>query len=547
MIPGTTGDGAHRRIERDPGTNHVSGQVGGSVIQAEVVYGVPPATAVPAATPCQVPLVAHPFVARPEDTDRLDLITAPGPTPVIAVLTGLPGVGKTACALDWARRNADRFAGGLLYADLAAHRHTGGVAVTEVLASFLSALGAPDVPPDLPGRVALFRHLTSRASTLVLLDGVDAPAQVRAVVPASPGSVVLVTSRFRLGGLAVDGARTVALGPLPPALGAALLGSAVPDGRVEADPDSARDLVRLCAGLPIALRAVAARLAERPHWPVSHLVRDLADERTRLDGFAVDGEDPVRQLFDATYEALPAPARLAYRVLGLHPGPEFGRDLAAAATADAGVEDSLRALCRANLLEEFAPDRYRFHDLVHLHARGRAEREDTAAARAEVERRTVRWYRLGASAADHAVLGPARWRVARHDPDRLPDRPSALAWFEAERDNLRSAVRQAHASALHDEVWRTCEALWASHLHHEHHDEWVELHELGVDSARRADNPQAEVQLRHQLARLHVEAGDLVRARVELDRAAAAMSGYERAHALLTETAELLRAEGRPG
>ncbi|QFZ23062.1 NB-ARC domain-containing protein [Saccharothrix syringae] len=461
MTSGTTGGGTGREIGWESRSNDVSGQVVGGVVQARDVYGVYLGEAAPpAATPWQLPLLTHAFVDRTEESDQLDLITAPGPVPVIAVLTGMAGVGKTAFALDWCRRNAGRFPGGLLHADLDDYRSEGGVVVADVLASFLRALGARDVPPDLPGRAALFRGLTSRASTLVLLDGVDAPAQVRVLVPASPGSVVLVASRFRLGGLVADGARGVELRPLPPGPGAELFVSAVPDGRVESDPAAVRDLVRLCGGLPMALRVAAARLSTHPRWAVADLVGHLADERTRVDRLSVE-DRRVGHVFDAAYASLPEPGRLAYRALGLHPGPEFGYGVVVAATADERPEDSVEQLCQANLLEECAFGRFRFNPLVRLHARGRAVREDTAFARAGVEHRIVRWYLLGAEAAD-------------------------AAWFAAERDNLRSAVRLAHVSGLHDEVWRLCEALEAFD-----HD-WGELRELGVDSARRTGDPLAE-------------------------------------------------------
>ncbi|MFT7841413.1 NB-ARC domain-containing protein [Saccharothrix sp. BKS2] len=532
--------------------NDVSGPVVGNVVQAGVINEVTIVSVpAPAGAPRQLPVLTHGLVDRSEDVARLDRAVARGceqGRPSIAVLTGMGGVGKTACALNWAHRNADRFDGGQLYADLNAYRGKGGVAISDVLAAFLRSLGVHSqyMPADFAERVALFRSMTARAKVLVLLDDADAPAQVRAAVPASAGSLVLATSRFRLGGLVLDGAEVVELRPLAPAQGAALVASMVGDDRVEQDPDGLRDLVRLCAGLPLALRVAGAELVRRRRWSLSRLVRHLADDRARLDRLSLEGDNLVERIFDATYENLPEAGRSLYRALGLHPGPEFGVDLAAAATTDAEVEDLLDVLRAVNLVEEWAPDRYRLHDLIHLHARGLAQREDASETRVATERRIVRWYLLGAAAADHAVLGAARWRIARHDLsawDTPFDAGSGMAWFDTERANLVAAVRLAHALGMYAEVWQFCEALWAFYHSRKYYADWIETHQLGAESALRLDDRLAESRMRNQLARAYVETQEFERAQAELDRATSVASDHERSRALLDESLGLLRRE----
>ncbi|MGM1061637.1 NB-ARC domain-containing protein [Saccharothrix sp. Mg75] len=552
MTPGPTIQDGAPAAEPGRAHNEVAGPVGGGVVQAGVIGQVtlvsaPPPTAVPR----QLPPPPHAHVDRDDCVRALDRLAARDRAgPAVAVLTGMRGVGKTACALHWGHRNAGLFEGGQLYADLAAYRGAGGVAVPDVVAAFLRALGvhAQYVPAAFPERVALFRSTTARLGVLVLLDDADSPAQVRALVPGSPGSVVLVTSRSRLSGLTVDGAETIEVRPLEPVAGASLLTRMVADGRAEHDQAAVRDVVRLCAGLPLALRVAGAELGRRKRWPIARYVRHIEDDRARLDRLSVEGDHLVEHIFDAAYEDLPDAARHLYRALGRHPGPDFGPGAAAAAagTTPESAEDVLGVLCGVNLLEEWAPDRYRFHELVRLHARARSDREEPPAARVAAERRVVGWYLLGAAAADRAVLGASRWRLAEHDLSRwAPHRDAAtgMAWFEAERANLLAAVRLAADLGAHVEVWQFCEALWALYHSRKHYEDWIEAHRLGVAAAVRLGDRDAESRMRNQLARAHVERHEFDEARAELDRAALVAPGRERGRALLAESYGLLHRE----
>lgn len=557
MNPETMLEDAFSAMGRQPVANRVSGAVMGNVIQAGVINEVTIVSpAPPAELPRQLPSRPHLFIDRPDRSERLDEIRARAldeGRPAIAVITGMGGVGKTTCAVAWCRRNAEHFPGGQLYADLSAYRGRDGVAITDVAAAFLRALGVHSqyIPTELPERVALFRSVTARAGVLVLIDDADAPAQVRALVPGSPGSMVVVTSRLRLGGLVLDGAETVELSPMAAGEGVSLISNVVRDGRAEQDPAAVLELVRLCAGLPIALRVAAAELARRRTWPIARFVRHLSDDRERLRRLAVGGDNLVERVFDAAYENLSPSARRLFRVLGLHPGPDFGKGVAAAAAeiSREQAEDLVDTLDVANLVEEPAPERYRFHDLVRLHAYRRAEREETAKARAEIERRIVQWYLLGAAAADRAVLGESRWRIASHDV-KCWDEPftpaSGMAWFDTERANLVAAVRLAYALDLHDAVWQFCEALWAFYHSRKHYADWIETHRLGAESALRENHGQAEARVRNQLARAYIETHDFEQAKAELARVGSTALGDERSRAMFAESRGLLyREQGR--
>ncbi|SEF26577.1 Tetratricopeptide repeat-containing protein [Amycolatopsis pretoriensis] len=466
----------------------------------------------------------------------------------IVVFSGLAGVGKSAVALTWAHRYRDLYPDGQLYADLTAYRRPGGVEMTEVLAAFLRALGVRDefIPLSYPERSALFRSRTRGRKVLVLLDNSDAAAQVRPVIPGSPDSAVLVTSRRRLGGLVMDGADFVELPPLSVTDGTSLVRTILPGVPDAADEEAMAALTELCGGLPIALCIAGARLAERRSWTVARLVRYLSDDR--LGRLSVEGDGAVGRVFDAAYEDLPEPARRLYRRLGLLPGTEFelGAAAAVALLSLADADDLTGTLVTSSLLEELDPERYRFHELVRLHARKMAEKDDSAAERDRATRGFVDWYLLGAAAADHAIFGEGRWRLARLPVDRWYrpfDSASALRWLERERSNLLDVVRTAWQSEWYETVWQFCEALWALYHSHKNHADWLAAHQLGRAAAQRCGNRQAEVRMCNQSARAHIELGEFTAAAELLESATEIAAGDARSEAVLAESLGLLHRE----
>ncbi|WP_329055643.1 tetratricopeptide repeat protein [Amycolatopsis sp. NBC_01488] len=468
----------------------------------------------------------------------------------IVVFSGLAGVGKSAIALTWAHRHRDLFPDGQLYADLTAYRRPGGVEMTEVLGAFLRALGVREefIPLSYPERSALFRSRTRGRKVLVMLDNSDAAAQVRPVIPGSPDSALLVTSRRRLGGLVMDGADFVELPPLSIADGTSLVRTILP-GVPDADDEKAIGaLTELCGGLPIALCIAGARLAERRSWTVARLVRYLSDDR--LGRLTVEGDGAVGRVFDAAYEDLPEPARRLYRRLGLLPGAEFelGAAAAVASLTLPEADDLTGTLATSSLLEELEPERFRFHELVRLHARKMAEKDDSAAERDKATRAFADWYLLGAAAADHAVLGEGRWRIARLPVERWSrpfDSASALRWLERERTNLLVVVRTAWQAEWYETVWQLCEALWALYHSHKNHVDWLAAHQLGRAAAQRCGDRQAEVRMCNQSARAHIELGEFAAAADLLESAAEIAEGDARSEAVLAESFGLLHREQR--
>ncbi|MEU1732368.1 NB-ARC domain-containing protein [Streptosporangium sp. NPDC020145] len=531
--------------------NELSGQVAGNVVQAGVIQHLTFAAQEPpvAEIPRQLPPEPRDFVNRVRELDELDRLLdegGDGSAPLVAVVNGLGGVGKSALSRRWAHRVRERFTDGQLYASLGDLRHGGGVAVSDVLGGFLRALGVREagIPADPSERAALFRSRTADLRLLILLDDVEHAAQVTPVLPASASGVVVVTSHSRLGELVVTGAVPVPLAPLDEEQGVRLLAGVLGEERVHAEPEAAGELARLCGGLPVALRVAAARLAQRRGRPIARLVTELTDERRRLERLAVGGKTIVEAVFETACRALPPGAGRLYRLLGAVPVADLSVQAVqvVAGTGERETEESLELLLEANLLEETAQERYRFHDLVRLHAARLAEREEAPGEREAALGRMARWYRACAMAADRTVTR-SRLRLA---PVPEPVEPEvtfssarqALDWLDGERGNMLAVLRLAERAGWDDVVWQTVEALWVLHHSRKHYADWIEAGRLGTLAAGRLGNRAAEARMRNQTARAFVELGELGPADEELRlaRSLAVESGDRRLEAAVLES-----------
>lgn len=425
--------------------------------------------------PHQLPVAVHHFVGRDGELKALDglLEDAVGGAGlvVITAISGTAGVGKTALALHWAHDVADRFPDGQLYIDLQGFAPSGlPLTAAESIRCLLDSLGvAPErIPVDQAVQATLYRSLLAGKRVLVILDNASDPAQVRPLLPGSPGCMVIVTSRSQLTGLAAaEGANLIILDALAPHEAREMLERRLGGDRVSSAPAAVTDLIDLCARLPLALSIAAARAAGRPRLPLAALAAELRDVQARLDGLGTgDVATDLRTVLSWSYRQLSGPAARMFLVLGIHPGPDISEPAAAslAGVSRRQARGALAELCRASMISEHAAGRFAFHDLLRAYAAEVAHSCETDTTRFAAEGRVLDHYLQTANSAAR-MLNPYREAVTLSPPrpsvgqEEVHDRQQALAWFQAERRVLLAAIKQAVDDGFRVHAWQLA---WAA-------------------------------------------------------------------------------------
>ncbi|MGO9080416.1 MAG: AfsR/SARP family transcriptional regulator [Streptosporangiaceae bacterium] len=454
-----------------------------SAMRSPADAGAPEPTALPRpgsapepVVPRQLPAGTRHFAGRAEALRMLTELAAEaahaGHAVVISAIGGTAGIGKTTLAVHFAHQAAERFPDGQLYVNLRGFDPAGPpMTPAEAIRTFLEALAGPTVsiPPSLDAQAGLYRSLLAGRRMLVLLDNARDINQVRPLLPASPGCLVIVTSRSQLTGLvATEGACPLTLDVLTDAEARELLARRLGRQWVASDPAAADELIQLCARLPLALCIAAARTVSQPGLSLPALTADLRDARGRLDALdAGHAAANVRAVFSWSYQQLDKTGARIFRLLGRHPGPDVG---ARALASMAGLprheaRRGLDELTSAHLLDEDAAGRFTCHDLLRAYAAERAEADDSEAGRRTATHRMLDHYLHSAYAA--AVLldpigGPATLAAIQPgvEPELVRDAGQALAWFEAERRVLVAAAAQALEAGFDTHAWLI---PWALH------------------------------------------------------------------------------------
>jgi tetratricopeptide (TPR) repeat protein/transcriptional regulator with XRE-family HTH domain len=409
--------------------------------------------------------------------------------PVVAVVSGPPGLGKTALMLQAASRFAESVPDGVLFLDLRG-LDPSPPRPADLLLRLLIALGVEEtqVDADEQARSAQYRALLRERRCLLLLDNAADEAQVRPLLPGAAGTMTIITSRRGLAGLeAVD---RLALPALPRGEAVSLLQRIVGAERVAAEPDSVMlGLVEACGNLPLALRIAGNRLLSRPDWSVGYLLNRLADTDGRID-LLVAGDLQIAAPFMLSYRQLSAAAAGTFRRLSLVPGPDGGVDLAAqlAGLTLRDTEAALDELVESGLLQPATDGRYRFHDLIRLFARGRLVEEEPEQARRDTEDRMITWLLQAAIAA-------GRWfepEYAGKPGDGPASAEEAGRWIEQDSLNWLGALRAAFADGRHADVMAVADAMhWFSDrwTHWEH---WLEVFQISAASAEALGDPHGQ-------------------------------------------------------
>jgi DNA-binding SARP family transcriptional activator/tetratricopeptide (TPR) repeat protein len=463
----------------------------------------------------QVPNSVPHFIGREDELRRLSELCAAasgdgrGGAAVISAIDGTAGVGKTGLAIHLANREAANFPDGQLFLDLRGFdpRHP-PMSSENALRHLLLGLGVgPEMlkSADLVDQVAMYRSMLAGRRMLVLLDNAVSAEQVRPLLPASKGCFALVTSRNVLAGLvARDGATRISLDVLQSGESLDLLRHMVGVDQVDADVDTARELATYCGHLPLTLRIVAERIAGNAYYRIADMVDELKAERDRLDGLSAMGDklSAVRAVFSWSYQTLKPDDSRAFRLLGLHPGTEIGLQ-EAAALLGATVPSARRrlgGLVQCHLLEQVAPDRYRFHDLLRIYAAECAEWDESAAESSAAVERILTWY-LGSVVAAREILVPQLGPIDIGEPDHehppvvLRNYQEANSWAIRELSTLVDVVRLASERGLDAMATKLATALGALCHCTSRWADWLDVLESGQAAAERTGDRASQGRL----------------------------------------------------
>ncbi|HEX5405979.1 MAG TPA: BTAD domain-containing putative transcriptional regulator [Pseudonocardiaceae bacterium] len=421
-------------------------------------------------------------------------------TLVISAIDGMGGVGKTTLAVRFAHEVAARYPDGQYFIDL--HGFTFDMeplTAAQALDSLLRDSGVPAevVPPDLEGRLNLWRAHMAGQRAMIILDNVADLAHVRPLLPGTPGILVVVTSRRKM--TALDAATTLSLDVLPVADAVALLTQIAGARRVAGEPSAAVTAVQLCGRLPLAIRIAAARLRDRRSWTVGDLVGRLEDE-SRRGRLLASGDRSVTSVLKVSYRYLTPQRQRLFRLLSLHPGTDVDM-YSAAALADVGLDDAdtmLESLLDDNLLRQDVADRYYFHDLIRDCARELRHEHDAPDDIRAARQRLFDYY-VQAAGTWCDRLGGGIYETGR--PAAAPTTPvnagrsesNVVDIMRAEYANLAALIRAAARDGWHRHAWQLATALHPYAKLRNYDGNAIELFELGLRSAQADGDVRGEI------------------------------------------------------
>jgi tetratricopeptide (TPR) repeat protein len=400
----------------------------------------------------QLPPDIADFTGRTTEIETIRQQLLGGKSLVISAVAGMAGVGKSALAIHVAQQLAESdYPDVQLYVDLRG-ADGDGLEPGDVLARWLRAFGLDEsnMPIDLQERASVYRSQLAGKRAIVLLDNARDEAQVRPLLPGN-GCAVIITSRRVLG--ALDGATVLNLKVLSDGEARDLLVELVGVERLEAEPDGAAETIRLCGGLPLAIRIVGGTLKQKLYWSLAEYCQKLRDERARLARLELS-DLSIRASFELSYRELSATDGMLFSRLGILVGKDFGAELAAVVQgSEHPVIEGIERLIDAQLLDVNADRRYRFHDLLRLFAREKLADSTSLEEQEGIKQQIVDWGYRQSNFMDDCLRPVKRHQMIQQwiknwgfppDYDEQSLTISALVWFEQEREQLLSAVDWAN-------------------------------------------------------------------------------------------------------
>ncbi|SFB22263.1 DNA-binding transcriptional activator of the SARP family [Amycolatopsis marina] len=466
---------------------------------------LPPMPTTGPAVPRQLPPDNSRFTGRSADLALLDKAfqeVATGRSPALIAVHGPGGAGKTTLALRWAHQVSVRFPDGQLYLDMRGYGSDEPLDPASALDILLRAFGVPasQIPSTTAERTALWRTCLYGRQVLLLIDNVRDAGQVRPLLPGV-GSVVLVTSRNELRGLAVNNcAWRLNLGELSPHEATSLASEVIGVERCSENSAAVLDLIRLSGRLPLALVTAAEQVTRYPDTPIADLVAEFRSGSGRLDllGETDDVSLDPRLIFSWSYQALDPVVSQAFRLLGLHPAAEFTVPAASVLlrSSTAGTRRVLDSLVSAHLLEHNQRGKYRFYDLLQAYAVERALEEDSTRKRDAAMRRILDWYlhtlvRARATAFVSSTVEVAPAEDESVQPLDFVNADVATEWYVQQRATLVAVVEYADDNGFNRHGWQLAFLLRDFQEVEQHVDEGTRAAEVAMRCAQRSGDQEA--------------------------------------------------------
>ncbi|ATE55669.1 AfsR/SARP family transcriptional regulator [Actinosynnema pretiosum] len=450
--------------------------------------------------PQDVRRLIAPFTGRRGELDEITRFARSGARgPVVVLVSGVAGIGKSWLVRQWATLNQERFPDGMLYVNLHGFSSQNETRTpAEALQVLFDGFRIPlvELPRTHEVRVSEWDRLISDMTLLVVLDNAATAEQVRHLIPTGRNVMVLITCRSHLTGLATEAhVRQLHLRRLPHLEAVDLLTTKLGADLVTANPQATGELLDACAGHPLALAVLSARVGTGDGAHLRELVEEL--RTTGLAAFDTDDPDTsLSAILDFSLRALSRDERQRYAYLGLMPGPDV-TPATAAALFDAPLGEArsvLGRLVRASLLEEAGGGHFELHDLVRAHAASRAARwpDEEEAARA---RGRVIAYLLRATAAADELLAPGRVPIvlpawpARSVPPGFSTPNDAQQWLARHHRMLLAAQRVAEQAGDSASVWKLAWALHTFHARCWHREEHLDTWQRGQAAAAAIGDP----------------------------------------------------------
>ena len=269
---------------------------------------------------------------------------------------------------------------------------------------------------------------------------------------------------------------------------AELLASIIGRARADAEPEVVRRAAELCGDLPLTLRIAGNRLATRPRWRVDTLVRQLDDERRRLNTLTA-GDLEIRSAFEVSYRQCDAETRSVFRRLSLVAGRAVSVAAVAAlcAAEHDRVERWLEELVDARMLEVATEaGRYVLHDLMRVFAGERLALEESDEGIGVVRDRLAAWV-LGVGTHAGLILTPPSccWPTAPPPPyPAVTTRAEAIEWLDTEKPLWLDALRHESRAGRHERTLAFCHAVYGYSATRVDAPLWCEVFGHGVAAAR---------------------------------------------------------------